>query len=308
MGGRRPFLLDKESYTTTQRHTIVQTFARQLLADGYRESTVDGYLDQVIGVHREILEYEIVGERRSWRRWRRRLRAAGRRAPNRARAAPAELLRAARRRCRRGRIGKGTFAAMVVAWFGCLRRCEYTAASGRTTRPLQFCWRRVVFFDRKMRQVKWSSSRVHGCCIKVYRKHAFSGGAGQWLPLFRTGDSDVCPVGVLLELARESGAPADGPVFTEKGGKYVSGASVNAAVKACAVDIGMAPRHMSTHSLRRGGSVALDAGGFGSEFRKMFAAWNSETHQVYRDPLPRLCTDVAKGMWRAKVETVGLRH
>ena len=196
---------------------------------------------------------------------------------------------------------------MVVAWFACLRRCEYTAASGRTARPLQFSWRRVVFVDKRMRQCKWSSKRVHGCCIKVYRKHAFSGGAGQWLPLFPTGDAHICPVGVLLAMARESGAPPDGPVFTEKG-RFVCGAAVNAGVKAAAVDIGLGARHMSTHSLRRGGSVALDAGGFGSEFRKMYAAWNSETHQIYRDPLPRLCVGVAKGMWNAKVESAGLRN
>ena len=82
---------------------------------------------------------------------------------------------------------------------------------------------------------------------------------------------------------------------------------MNAAVKACAVDIGLAAGYMSTHSLRRGGSQAMAEAELGDEFRKLFCAWVSDTHEIYKNPEPAKCKQVAAKMWNAKDTTGGLR-
>lgn len=307
MQGRAPFFLDKESYTSRQRHAIMLKFGRQLLRDGYAESTVGGYIDGVIALHREVHEQDVVGTERSWRQWRRRLRAAGKRAPNRAHAAPKALLREAVRKGRRGELDEGVVAAMVVAFFGALRRSEYTARSGKKTRRLQLRWRRVVFFTEEYERCEAWDERCAGVTVKIYRK--MDGGAyGQWIPFFPSGDADVCPFGALRAMAQRSGCPKNGAVFTTREGGLVSGDAVNRAVKACADGVGMSSRHLSTHSLRRGGSVAMQAAELGDELRREFCAWRSSTHQVYKDPLASRCKDVARRMWGAEPKSMGLRH
>ena len=304
MHGRIAFFIDKGHYTTRQRHAIFLDFGRQLLRDGYKEGTVDGYISDVQAAHREVLEEEVVGEQRGWQRWRRRLRAAAKRAPNRARAAPKELLRAAVRRARRGKLDGGIAAAMVVAFFGALRRCEYTAVSGRKARKLQLRWRRVVFWTKDFKKCKATSRRCVGVSVKVYRKS--DGGAfGQWIAFWPTGDAHVCPVRELRKLARESGAPPNRAVFTHEAGRYVSGDAVNAAIKQCAGDFGISREHMSTHSLRRGGSVAMQAAGLSDELRMEYCAWRSETHRLYKSPLPGKCKGITARMWGAVVQAVG---
>ena len=45
----------------------------------------------------------------------------------------------------------------------------------------------------------------------------------------------------------------------------------------------------------------------GDEFRKLFCAWVSDTHEIYKNPHPGRCVDVARAMWNARDETGGLR-
>jgi len=101
--------------------------------------------------------------------------------------------------------------------------------------------------------------------------------------------------------------PRNEPVFVHANGDYVTGGDVNAAVKKCAIDIGLAATHMSTHSLRRGGSQAMAEANLGDEFRKLFCAWVSDTHEIYKNPNPARCSRVAARMWNARDNTGGLR-
>ena len=87
----------------------------------------------------------------------------------------------------------------------------------------------------------------------------------------------------------------------------MTGEDVNSAVKLCGSDAGMAAAYLSTHSLRRGGSQAMSDAGLGDEFRKLFCAWITETHQIYKNPEPERCRGVAKAMWEAENRTGGLR-
>ena len=82
---------------------------------------------------------------------------------------------------------------------------------------------------------------------------------------------------------------------------------MNKAVKACGADIGMSAAWLSTHSLRRGGSCAMAAAKLGDKFRKLFCAWKSDTHKIYKDPMPRACASVATRMLNAKFESAGTR-
>jgi len=88
----------------------------------------------------------------------------------------------------------------------------------------------------------------------------------------------------------------------------VSGAEVNAALKVAAVDVGTSAAHISTHSLRRGGSNAINYAKLGDAFRQEFCAWRSETHQLYKDPTPEACAGVTQRMWDAEDQSHGLRR
>ena len=90
-------------------------------------------------------------------------------------------------------------------------------------------------------------------------------------------------------------------------GSYVTGDDVNSAVKVAGADVGLSARFMGTHSLRRGGSNAINAAGFGDDFRKTFCAWLSDCHKIYKDPEPSACVGVARRMWEAKDTSGGLR-
>ena len=79
------------------------------------------------------------------------------------------------------------------------------------------------------------------------------------------------------------------------------------ARKVAGADVGLSARFMGTHSLRRGGSNAINAVGFGDNFRKTFCAWLSDCHKIYKDPQPLACVGVARRMWEAKDTSGGLR-
>ena len=310
MGGRRPFILDQAHYGMRDRHNTFRAFAKWLLDGFYAAGTVDNYLSDVIDLHREWEQFDVVGQLPSYRRWLRQLRVAACRKRLRRHAFTKDMLVEAHRLYRTGVVDYAEFGAVVVAWFLALRRKEFLAASTRKVRALQLSWRRVRFCSsagkRISRLSRARARRVAFMQVRIYRKND-GGRGGHWMPVYRSGHPAICPFLVLLRLALETGAPADQPIFSTLDGRFVEPRGTTRLVKRCARACGKFPMFYSIHSLRRGGSHYIAAARISDEMRKEFCAWHSATHQIYKDPLPELYADFATRMWGADYANAGTR-
>ena len=282
------------------RAAILVNFAKHLQHNGYAAGTIAGYLLHVRAAHKELLDIELVEGSALWKRYSTALTAEASNPQNSKHPVSVRLLQA----CVDELDDRpGLQCALTVAFFGLLRRKEWSAKSKKVARQWQLCRAHVKLFDKQGNQMfrtatptqshagmPTNTADLNRCMnnvdhvqITVYRK-GDGNKRGQNVHFYRTDSSKtrLCALSaVLTALAIAPDKNPDAPLFQEANGAYVRSDDVAKILKATAKKYGLEPGKYASHSLRRGGAQALRDAGFTEEFIKRFGAWHSDANTKY---------------------------
>jgi hypothetical protein len=276
------------------RASILVNFAKHMAHNGYAAGSIAGYCTHVRNAHKDLLDLDLVEGSVVWKRYSKALSNEASNPQNAKHPVSIQLLQA----CAHN-LGtrSATRCAMVIAFFGLLRRKEWSAKSKTSARAWQLCRTHVKLFDSHdaLLPVDTELQYIDHAQILVYRK-GDSNKTGHNISLFRN-HTEVCPLhAIFLALKIAPDKSPHSPLFQESNGEYVRSDDVARALKAAAAKYGLNPKKFAAHSLRRGGAQALRDAGFSEEFIKKYGAWRSDANKRYHSAPASECKDVARRM------------
>jgi hypothetical protein len=190
------------------------------------------------------------------------------------------------------------WAALVLAFFGLLRKSEFTAPSATTFDPETHLARRDVAFQ--WRGKKLASMTVH---IKYSKTEAF--GAGYAIPVAASGGR-LCPVRAVFDMIQADKGRPDAPLFRLPGGAPLTGKGLALALaQLVAGTPSLEAVRMTPHSLRIGGAVRLSEIGASELVLQLAGRWRSDAYKAYLRFSPKTVLTWSRrmaaraGSWRA---------
>jgi integrase len=156
---------------------------------------------------------------------------------------------------------------MIVAFYSLLRKSNYAYSGGDLHHLLKR--ENLQIFNHSMElRVSWTKTLQNKS--RVLR-----------IPLVPIPGSVICPIKWLKLMLSLNSLPPESPLFIRKPGTPISYSSFSNFLKQRAYMVGLDPKVISSHSLRRGGATFAAKCGVSDSSIKLLGDWKSDCYQVY---------------------------
>lgn len=164
------------------------------------------------------------------------------------------------------------WAALLLAFFGLLRKSEFTVSPGTPFDATRHLARQDVRFLYDSAQV------AVGMEVHVKFSKAHQTGCVQPVPIAARGD-DICPVGALQHLLTLCAGPPDAPLLCLPSGPLTTPEFSRAFQTLTAATPSLRGAYFAPHSLRIGGAMALHEAGAPDSVLQLLGRWSSTAFQ-----------------------------
>jgi hypothetical protein len=172
--------------------------------------------------------------------------------------------------------GATLWAALLIGFFGLLRKSEFTVSRRVAFDPLRHMTRGDVMFLPHASGLRWELVELN---IKFSKTEQF--GTGYALPIGWVG-GPLCPMKALWRVCQLDPAPASAPLLRGADGRALSSeylASVLAHLVRGTPELQSV--WMTLHSLRVGGACALQEAGASELVLQLAGRWRSDAYKAY---------------------------
>ena len=168
------------------------------------------------------------------------------------------------------------WAALVTAFAGLLRKSEFSLPDGVVFDPSRHLTREDVMFYPNAAGTQWESADLH---VRFSKTEQTS--TDYAIPIAWTG-GPVCAVSALLHMCHIVPAGPRTPLFQLDGGQALSSACVVRLLRSLVqATPALANVRMTMHSLRIGGTVALQEAGASEVAIQLAGRWRSDSWKAY---------------------------
>jgi hypothetical protein len=168
------------------------------------------------------------------------------------------------------------WAALLLGFYGLLRKSEFTVADGTVFDPKRHLSRGDVMFLAAEDGRSWTGVEVH---IKFSKAQQF--GCDHGVPIGFVG-GPLCPVLALRHMVSLDPAPASAPLFRDGRGAPLSSRHLGAVLaRLVRATPSLKAVWLTLHSLRVGGAVALQEAGASELVLQLAGRWSSHAYRAY---------------------------
>jgi len=194
--------------------------------------------------------------------------------------------------------------AIVIGFFFLLRISEF-AARDKWYMEVFILLRQDVTFFQNGQLCAWDHPLVDAVELHIRGSKTDQRKQGCRRMQQASGDSILCPVRCMVEwfaLTEGSAIPSNAPLFSIPQGRdglewrVLTRETVTLLMKGAAVDCGLKPKHVATHSIRISGATALLIAGVPAEVVKIMGRWISNAFIGYTRYQAELMAGIAQRM------------
>ena len=199
---------------------------------------------------------------------------------------------------------RATALAIVIGFFFLLRISEF-AARDKWYMEVFILLRQDVTFFHNGQLCAWDHPLVDAIELHIRGSKTDQRKQGCRRMQQASGDPILCPVRCMVEwfsLTEGSPIPATAPLFSIPQGRdgsewrVLTRETVTLLMKGAAVDCGLMPKHVATHSIRISGATALLIAGVPAEVVKIMGRWISNAFIGYTRYQAELMAGIAQRM------------
>ena len=199
---------------------------------------------------------------------------------------------------------RATALAIVIGFFFLLRISEF-AARDKWYMEVSILLRQDVTFFQNGQLCAWDHPLVDAVELHIRGSKTDQRKQGCRRMQQASGDPILCPVRCMVEwfaLTEGSFIPATAPLFSIPHGRdgsewrVLTRETVTLLMKGAAVDCGLKPKHVATHSIRISGATALLIAGVPAEVVKIMGRWISNAFIGYTRYQAELMAGIAQRM------------
>jgi hypothetical protein len=194
--------------------------------------------------------------------------------------------------------------AIIIGFFFLLRISEF-AARDKWYMEVFILLRQDVTFFQNGQLCAWDHPLVDAVELHIRGSKTDQRKQGCRRMQQKSGDPILCPVRCMVEwfaLTEGSAIPSTAPLFSIPQGRdglewrVLTRETVTLLMKGAAVDCGLKPKHVATHSIRISGATALLIAGVPAEVVKIMGRWISNAFIGYTRYQAELMAGIAQRM------------
>jgi len=194
--------------------------------------------------------------------------------------------------------------AIAIGFFFLLRISEFAARDKWYMESFILLRQDITFFQNNQR-CAWDHPLVDAVELHIRGSKTDQRKQGCRRMQQASGDPILCPVRCMVEwfrLTEGSYVPATAPLFSVPYGhngsdwKVMTRETVTLLMKGAAVDCGLKPKHVATHSIRISGATALLIAGVAADVVKIMGHWISDAFLGYTRYQAELMAGIAQRM------------